>query len=98
MTKEINRNLCNALNPHLQPTLKLSEASPVLEEWKEIIKSPIDAFKAMFSDDLVLHVTNRTNLYVVQHGKGNLSILENKIKTFIAVLLLSWYCKVPSSG
>ena len=42
----------------LQPTLKLSEASAVLEEWKEIIKSPIDVFKAMFSDDLDLHATN----------------------------------------
>ena len=28
----------------LQLTLKLSEASAVPEEWKEIIKSPIDAF------------------------------------------------------
>ena len=37
---------------------------------KEIIKSPIDAFKAMFSDNLVLHVTNQTNLYAVQHGKA----------------------------
>ena len=35
----------------LQPTLKLSEASAVLGEWKEIIKSPIDVFKAMFSED-----------------------------------------------
>ena len=31
----------------LQPTLKLLEAS-ALPEWKEIMKSPIDAFKAMF--------------------------------------------------
>ena len=49
----------------LQPTLKLLEVSAVPEEWKEIIKSPIDAFKAIFSDDLVLHVTNQTNLYAV---------------------------------
>ena len=53
-----------------QPTLKLLEASAVLEEWKEIVKSPTDAFKAMFSDDLVLHVTDQTNLYSVQYGKG----------------------------
>ena len=45
----------------LQPTLKLLDASAVPEEWKEIIKSPIDAFKAMFSDYLILHVTNKTN-------------------------------------
>ena len=32
----------------LQPTLKLSETSAVPKEWKEIIKSSIDAFKAMF--------------------------------------------------
>ena len=32
----------------LKSTLKLSEASAVLEEWKEIIKSPIDTFKAVF--------------------------------------------------
>ena len=32
----------------LQPTSKLSKASAVPEEWKEITKSPIDAFKAMF--------------------------------------------------
>ena len=49
----------------LQPTLKLLEVSAVPEEWKEIIKSPIDAFKAIFSDDLVLHVTYQTNLYAV---------------------------------
>ena len=49
----------------LQPTLKLLEASAALEEWKEIMKSPTDAFRAMFSDDLVLHVTNQTNLCVV---------------------------------
>ena len=55
---------------------------------KKIIKSPTDAFRAMFSDDLVLHVTNQTNLYAVQHSKGNLGILEDKIRTFIAVLLL----------
>ena len=42
----------------LQPTLKLLEASAVSEGWKEKVKSPIDALKAMFSDDLVLHVTN----------------------------------------
>ena len=79
----------------MQPTFKLSEASAVLEEWKEVIKSPIDALKAMFFDDLVLHVANQTNLYSVQHGKGNLSILEDEIRTFIAALLLSGYCKVP---
>ena len=76
------------------PTLKPSEASAVPEEWKEIMKSPIDAFKAIFSDDLVLHVTNQTNHYAVQHGKGNLNILEDKIRTSIAVLLLSEYCNV----
>ena len=43
---------------------------------------------AMFSNVLVLHVTNQTNLYVVQYGKGNLNILENKIRTFIVVLFL----------
>ena len=31
----------------------------------------MDAFKAMFSDDLILHVTNQTNLYAEQHGKSN---------------------------
>ena len=43
----------------LQRTLKLSEASAVPEEWKEIIKSPIGAFKSMFSHDLALHMTNQ---------------------------------------
>ena len=49
----------------------------------------------MFSDDLVFHVTNQTNNYVVQHGKGNLNILEDEIRTFIELLLLSGYSKVP---
>ena len=49
----------------------------------------------MFSDDLVLHVINQTNLYALQHGKGNLNILEGEIRTFIVVLLLSRYCKIP---
>ena len=52
-------------------------------------------FKAIFSDDLILHVTNQTNLYAVQHGKGNLNNLEDEIRTFYVVLLLSGYCKVP---
>ena len=73
----------------LQPTLKLLEASAVPEEWKEIIKSPIDAFKAMFSDDLVLHVTNQTNLYAVQHGKGN---FKDEIWRMKLELLLQFYC------
>ena len=80
---------------NLQPSLKLSEASAVSEVWKEIIKPTIDAFKAIFSDDLVLHMTNQTNLHAVQYGKGNLNILEDEIRTFIAVLLSSGYCKVP---
>ena len=75
--------------------MKISEASAVPEKWKEIIKSPIDAFKAMFSDELVLHVTNQTNLYAAQHGKVNLTIAEKEIRTFIAVFLLSGYYKVP---
>ena len=49
----------------------------------------------VFYNDLALHVTNQTNLYTVQHGKSNLEILEDKIRTFIAVLLLSGYYKVP---
>ena len=86
MTKEINRNLCNPLNPQiritrisaariwkkgadLQPTLKLSKASVLPEEWKETVKSLIAAFKAIFIDDLVLHVTNQTNLYAVHMVK-----------------------------
>ena len=40
-------------------------------------------------------MTNQINLYAVQHGKGNLNILEDEIRTFIAVLLLPGYCKVP---
>ena len=59
----------------LKPTLKLLEASAVPEEWKEIIKSSFDVFRAMFSDGLVLHVTNQMNLYAVQHDKDNLNIL-----------------------
>ena len=31
----------------------------------------------------------------MQHGKGNLDFLEEEIGTFIALLLLSGYCKVP---
>ena len=72
----------------LQQTLRLSEVNAVSEEWKELIKSPTGAFKPMFSDDLVLHVTNQANLYAMQHGKGNLDILEDEIRTFIVALLL----------
>ena len=49
----------------------------------------------MFSDDLVLHVRNNSNLYAEQHVKGNLNILEDEIRTFIAVSLLPEYCKFP---
>ena len=40
-------------------------------------------------------MTNQSSLYAVQHGKGNLNILEDEIRTFIAVLMLSGYYKVP---
>ena len=79
----------------LLPILKLLEAIAVLEEWNEINKSPNDVFKAMFSDGLVFRVTNQTSLYAVQYGKCNWNILEDEVRTFIAVLLLSGYCKVP---
>ena len=75
----------------LQPNSKPLKANAVPEEWKKIIKSTIDAFKAIFSDDVVLHVTNQTNLYAVQHGKSNLNILENEIRIFVAILLLLGY-------
>ena len=48
----------------------------------------------MFSEYLVLHVTNQNNLYAVQHSKGNLNILEDEIRTFIAVSLVPRNCKV----
>ena len=79
----------------LLPILKLLEAIAVPEEWNEINKSPNDVFKAMFSDGLVFRVTNQTSLYAVQYGKCNWNIFEDEIGTFIAVLLLSGYCKVP---
>ena len=31
----------------------------------------------------------------MENGKGNLNNLEDEIKTFIAILLLSGYCKAP---
>ena len=68
--------------------MKLSEASNVAEEWKEIIKSPIDVFKGLFSDDLVLNATNQSNLYAAQRGEDHLNIFEDEIRIFIAVLLL----------
>ena len=40
-------------------------------------------------------MTNQTNLFAVQHGKGSLNILEDEIRNFIAVLWSSGYCKVP---
>ena len=40
----------------LQPTLKLSEASAVPEEWKEIITSAIDAFKAISISNSMVHL------------------------------------------
>ena len=93
--KSAARNWKKGIN--FQPTWKLLKARALLEEWKEIIKSPIDVFKAMYSDDLVLHVTSQTNLYAVQHGKDNLNILEDEIRTFIAVLFLSGYCSISRS-
>ena len=78
----------------LQPTMKLLGASAVPKEWKETVKALVNAFKTMFSEYLVLHVTNQNNLYAVQHSKGNLNILEDEIRTFIAVSLVPRNCKV----
>ena len=50
----------------------------------------------MCSDNFVLHVTNHTNICVVQHGKNNLKILKDDIRIFIAVLSASRYCKSKS--
>ena len=48
-TKKSRNQLQETGKKALQPTLKLPEASAVSEQWKEIIKPSIDAFKAMFS-------------------------------------------------
>ena len=82
------RNLKNQLKQtgkkgtDLRPTLKLLEASAVPEKWKEIFKSPIDAFRAMFPDDLVLHVTNQTNCYAVQHATCNM--IRNRFRKILS--------------
>lgn len=70
----------------------MSELGDVPEEWKETIKTP--TFNVMFSNDLIFHVRNQTNLYTIQHSKGNWNVQEEEMQTFIAVLLLSGYCKV----
>ena len=73
----------------LQPTLKLLEANTVPEEWKEVIKSPIDAFKAMFSDDLVLRAT-------LKKLKSWISISNSIVNLSFTALMKAWYLTMES--
>ena len=71
----------------LQPTLKLLEANTVPEEWKEVIKSPIDAFKAMFSDDLVFRATLKKLKSWISNSIVNLSF---------TALMKAWFLTMES--
>ena len=81
----------------LQPTLKLLEASAVPREWKEIIKSPIDAFKAMFLITWFCMWQIRLTFMQCNIVKVVLTFWRMKLGLLLglAVLLSSGYCKVP---
>ena len=57
------------------------------------MKSPLDCFYSMFSPDLLTYITSQTNLYASQHDQ-TLNADESEIRTAIAIILLSGYCKM----
>ena len=74
--------------------VKLSGSISIPQLTRDTVKSPLDCFYSMFSPDLLTYITSQTNLYASQHGQ-TLNADESEIRTVIAIILLSGYCKVP---
>ena len=74
--------------------VKLSGSISIPQLTRDTVKSPLDCFYSMFSADLLFYIISQTNLYAFQHGQ-TLNAAESEIRTVIAIILLSGYCKVP---
>ncbi|XP_050497402.1 piggyBac transposable element-derived protein 3-like [Diabrotica virgifera virgifera] len=73
-----------------------NEYRPNVEDLlKETVKSPNDAFRCYFTQDIIEHIVRETNSYAGQKLVHNLNATSAEILTFVAVLLLSGYHPLP---
>ncbi|XP_045475400.1 piggyBac transposable element-derived protein 3-like [Harmonia axyridis] len=72
------------------------EYRPVAEDLlKETVKSPIEAFRAYFSEDLLSHIVTETNRYAMQKLVHNLNVTAEEMITFVGIMLMSGYHPLP---
>ena len=57
--------------------------------------SPVTLFELFITDEIVNLICKETNSYAAQKGNHSFKLALKKIKTFIAVLLLSGYIPYP---
>ncbi|XP_050503408.1 piggyBac transposable element-derived protein 2-like [Diabrotica virgifera virgifera] len=73
-----------------------NEYRPNVEDiLKETVKSPIDAFRCYFTQDIIEHIVRETNSYAGQKLVHNLNATSAEILTFVGVMLLSGYHPLP---
>lgn len=70
------------------------EAIPISVEAQNC-KTPIEFFELFFTDDLLSHIADQSNLYALQKNT-NLDISSEELKVFLGALLLSGYAKYPN--
>ncbi|KAH9635100.1 hypothetical protein HF086_000821 [Spodoptera exigua] len=65
-------------------------------------KSAIEYFKLFFSDDIVSHIMEQTNIYSTQTNGSSINITEDVVKDFLAILLnmgvVKMYAKTSDIG
>lgn len=77
------------------PPLDL-EYHPNSEDFlKATIKSPVDAFRSYFTQNMLDHIVCETNTYAAQKLAHNLKATSQEILIFVGVMLISGYHSLP---
>ncbi|XP_058235983.1 activating transcription factor 7-interacting protein 1 isoform X3 [Hemibagrus wyckioides] len=68
-----------------------------LGEWKVNVEGtePIDFFIHLFPEDLLDEIVHNTNLYALQHGKGNLALTTGELQIFLGINMVMSYVRHP---
>lgn len=72
-----------------------SECEPFsVQDFRRINATPVDIFRTIFDDELVDRICRETAIYAMQKG-SQIQVCHEDVYKYIAVLLLSGYCRVP---
>ncbi|XP_031358564.1 piggyBac transposable element-derived protein 3-like [Photinus pyralis] len=68
-----------------------------MEKMVEAVKNdnPVQTFERMFDDKVIKLIVEQSNIYALQKNRHGFSVSGDEIKTFLGVLLLSGYHRLP---